>query len=71
MIAVARSKSKQLTEAIARGQARQAGALHFAPFDLGEIDEIPELVAKLRKEFGPLYGLVNNAAHRHRRRARR
>ena len=32
------------------------------PFDLGEIDEIPGLVKGLRKEFGPIYGLVNNAA---------
>ena len=31
-------------------------------FDLGEIDKIPELVRTLRKEFGPLFGLVNNAA---------
>ena len=32
------------------------------PFDLGDIDDIPDLVRKLRKEFGPIYGLVNNAA---------
>ena len=32
------------------------------PFDLGEIDKIPELVRDLREKFGPLFGLVNNAA---------
>ena len=32
------------------------------PFDLGKIDDIPELVRGLRKQFGPLYGLINNAA---------
>jgi len=32
------------------------------PFDLGKIDDIPDLVRRLRKQFGPLYGLVNNAA---------
>ena len=32
------------------------------PFDLGEIEKIPNFVRGLRKEFGPLYGLVNNAA---------
>ena len=45
------------------------GALHFVPFDLGKIDEIPDLVRGLRKEFGPLFGLVNNAALGHARRA--
>ena len=31
------------------------------PFDLAKIEEISQLVKKLRKEFGPIYGLVNNA----------
>jgi 3-oxoacyl-[acyl-carrier protein] reductase len=35
------------------------------PFDLGKIDEIPNLVKALRKDFGPLFGLVNNAAVGH------
>lgn len=62
VIAVARGKSKQMTEAIAETERGNHAALHFAPFDLGKIDEIAELVRRLRKEFGPLYGLVNNAA---------
>jgi 3-oxoacyl-[acyl-carrier protein] reductase len=65
VIAVARSKNKQITEAIAEAKRGNHGPLHFAPFDLGKIDEIPDLVKKLRKEFGPLYGLVNNAAVGH------
>jgi 3-oxoacyl-[acyl-carrier protein] reductase len=65
VIAVARQKSKQVTEAIAEAERGHHAALHFAPFDLGEIDKIPGLVRKLRKEFGPLYGLVNNAAVGH------
>ena len=40
---------------------RSLGSLHFVPFDLAEIEGIPDLVKKLRKEFGPIYGLVNNA----------
>src|SRR5207253_2554059 len=36
--------------------------LHFVPFDLAEIDDIPTLVKTVRQDFGPLYGLVNNAA---------
>jgi 3-oxoacyl-[acyl-carrier protein] reductase len=62
VIALARQKNKQVTEAIAEAKHGDGGALHFAAFDLGKIDDIPEFVRKLRKEFGPLYGLVNNAA---------
>ena len=63
VIAVARQKNKETAEAIAQiGSGEGPGALHFAPFDLGKIDEIPALLRGLRKEFGPLFGLVNNAA---------
>jgi 3-oxoacyl-[acyl-carrier protein] reductase len=37
------------------------GAIEFVPFDLAGIDQIPGFVSKLHKEFGPIYGLVNNA----------
>jgi 3-oxoacyl-[acyl-carrier protein] reductase len=62
VIALARHKSKAVTAAMSLADRAGAGALHFVPFDLGKIDKIPELVRSLRKEFGPLYGLVNNAA---------
>jgi 3-oxoacyl-[acyl-carrier protein] reductase len=63
VIAVARQKSKEATDAIAQIESGQGpGSLHFTPFDLGKIDEIPALLRGLRKEFGPLFGLVNNAA---------
>ena len=65
VIAVARGRSKQVTEAIANAERSNHAPLHFAQFDLGEIDEIPDLVKKLRREVGPLYGLVNNAAVGH------
>jgi 3-oxoacyl-[acyl-carrier protein] reductase len=65
VIAVARSGSKPLTEAIAETVRGARGSLHFAPCDLGKIDTIPDLIKNLRKEFGPLYGLVNNAAVGH------
>jgi 3-oxoacyl-[acyl-carrier protein] reductase len=61
-ITVARSKSKEVTAAIEQAERGGKGALHFVPFDLGKIDDIPTLVRNLRKEFGSLYGLVNNAA---------
>jgi 3-oxoacyl-[acyl-carrier protein] reductase len=62
VIAVARRKNKELTAALAQAERAGKGALHFVPFDLGEINKIPGLVRGLRKDFGPLFGLVNNAA---------
>lgn len=58
VIAVARKETDQLKAAI---EEAQRGALHFIPFDLGEIEGIADLVKTLRKDFGPIYGLVNNA----------
>jgi 3-oxoacyl-[acyl-carrier protein] reductase len=65
VIAVARHKNKNVTAAIAQAERANKGTLHFVPFDLGKVDEIPGLVRALRKEFGPLFGLVNNAALGH------
>jgi 3-oxoacyl-[acyl-carrier protein] reductase len=65
VIAVARKKSKDVTAAIAQADRAGQGALHFLPIDLGKIDDIPDFVRGLRKQFGPLFGLVNNAALGH------
>ncbi len=65
VIAVARQKNKEVAAASAQAERAGQGALHFVPFDLGRIEEIPDLVRRLRKEFGPLSGLVNNAALGH------
>ena len=65
VIALARQKTKPVTDAIAEAKRAKHGALHFVSFDLSEIDEIPGLVKGLRKDFGPLFGLVNNAAVGH------
>jgi 3-oxoacyl-[acyl-carrier protein] reductase len=62
VIALARKKNKELTAALAQAERAGEGALHFVPFDLGDVEAIPGLVRDLRKEFGPLSGLVNNAA---------
>src|SRR5580704_2251414 len=62
VIAVARKPTKELTAAIAEAKRGKRGSLHFVSFDLGKTDEIADLVRKLRKGFGPLFGLVNNAA---------
>ena len=58
VIAVARHPSDGLKQAIA---AAPEGAIRFEPFDLAEVDAIADLVRRLKREHGPLYGLVNNA----------
>ena len=65
VIAVARKQTKPLAEAIAQAKSSKQGPLHFVAFDLGKVDEIPDFVRGLRQEFGPLFGLVNNAAVGH------
>ena len=61
-LAVARHMNEQLAAAMEEAEQSRPGSLQFVPFDLPEVDDIPELVKKLHKEFGPIYGLVNNAA---------
>ena len=61
VFAIARQMNDQLTAAIEQA-GRTQGSLQFIAFDLGDIQGIPDLVKKLRREFGPIYGLVNNAA---------
>jgi 3-oxoacyl-[acyl-carrier protein] reductase len=62
VVAVARQMNDQLAAAMEQAAASGSGALHFVPFDLGETQDIPNFVKTLRKDFGPIYGLVNNAA---------
>ena len=59
-IAIARKESSEFTAALAEIEPRNAGSLRFVPFDLADIEGIADLVKSVRKEFGPIYGLVNN-----------
>jgi 3-oxoacyl-[acyl-carrier protein] reductase len=62
VLAVARrSASEGLRELEAASAASKQGEVQFHSFDLLETKRMGELLAKLRKEAGPLYGLVNNA----------
>jgi len=56
VIAIARKESTELTSAI-----QETPSIQFVPFDLAEIEAIADLVKKIRKDYGPIYGLVNNA----------
>ena len=61
-VAVARQMSDPLASTIEQAEASHPGSLDFLPFDLSDVQEIPNFVKKVRKDFGPIYGLVNNAA---------
>lgn len=61
VIAIARKQSNELAEAIAEAEREKTGALSFLAADLGDIPAIAGFVAQIRKEFGQVYGLVNNA----------
>ena len=60
VIAIARSQSAPLGGRDRCGEVR-SGAIRFRAFDLLQTHAIAALVSGLRREFGPLYGLVNNA----------
>jgi 3-oxoacyl-[acyl-carrier protein] reductase len=57
VIAVARKESEALAQAIAAAE----GKLHFFAADLSDIDALGDLFRAIKKAFGPIYGLVNNA----------
>jgi 3-oxoacyl-[acyl-carrier protein] reductase len=61
-IGIARKESESVRSAIQEVECGKAGSFHFVPFDLAQIDGISTFVRSLRKKFGPIYGLVNNAA---------
>jgi 3-oxoacyl-[acyl-carrier protein] reductase len=56
-IALARTEGPALTAAIEEAK----GAIVFVPFDLTNLDGIPEMVRELRASSGAIWGLVNNA----------
>jgi 3-oxoacyl-[acyl-carrier protein] reductase len=56
-IALARTEGPALTAAIEEAK----GAIVFVPFDLSNLEAIPEMVRDLRARSGAIWGLVNNA----------
>lgn len=62
VIAIARRESEQMREEIMRAGPEKTAALAFVPFDFADVDSIPDLVSRLKKQFGVPYGLINNAA---------
>ena len=60
VVAVARRNSEALSAA-AKRFASGPGALTFCPLDLADTAAFPGFVRDLRRQIGPIYGLVNNA----------
>jgi len=60
-IVIARKESEELIAAKAELELVHPDSLHFVPCDLAQLEDIPVLIKGIRKEFGPIYGLVNNA----------
>jgi 3-oxoacyl-[acyl-carrier protein] reductase len=61
VIAVARKPSEALTAAAAAAARAGTGAIQFRALDLLATSAIAGFVSAVRKEFGPPYGLINNA----------
>jgi 3-oxoacyl-[acyl-carrier protein] reductase len=61
IIALARGATDELTAASRAAADSGRGAIEFRACDLADLAQIAPLVRALRTDFGPLYGLVNNA----------
>jgi 3-oxoacyl-[acyl-carrier protein] reductase len=61
IIALARGSTEELMRASRAAAEGGRGAIEFRACDLSDLGQIRPLVKALRADFGPIYGLVNNA----------
>jgi 3-oxoacyl-[acyl-carrier protein] reductase len=61
VIALARGSTEDLMAASRAAADSGRGAIEFRACDLSDLGQIGPLVKALRADFGPIYGLVNNA----------
>jgi len=61
VIVVARQANQQFVSAIGEIERGGQASVHLRPCDLANTAEIPGLVRRIHREFGAIYGLVNNA----------
>jgi 3-oxoacyl-[acyl-carrier protein] reductase len=62
VIGLARQETEELRLSKRRCEENRTGEIQFVAFDLGETEKLRTLVQGLRTQYGPIYGLVNNAA---------
>jgi 3-oxoacyl-[acyl-carrier protein] reductase len=61
VVAIARGQTEELMTASRAAADGGPGAIEFRACDLSDLGLIAPLVKALRADFGPIYGLVNNA----------
>jgi 3-oxoacyl-[acyl-carrier protein] reductase len=61
IIAIARGSTEELVTASREAADGDRGAIEFRACDLSDLGQIGPLAKALRADFGPIYGLVNNA----------
>jgi len=61
VIALARRPTEELSNASRAAADAGRGAIEYRACDLADLSAISPLVRAVRSEFGPVYGLVNNA----------
>ena len=61
VIAVARQPTAEITDAARAAADAGIGAIDLRCFDLVQIEAMSGFVRSIRTDFGPIYGLVNNA----------
>jgi 3-oxoacyl-[acyl-carrier protein] reductase len=61
VVAIARRETEELRKAMAELDSKSRGRLVFESFDLSETRAIGALISRIRKEYGPIFALVNNA----------
>ena len=61
VVAIARKETDRLTSSMAQTASRGSGPIRFRAADLTDVAALSGVVKQLRSEFGPIYGLVNNA----------
>ena len=66
VIVIARKESAELNAAKAEVELVHPGSLHFVPSDLAELEGIPAMVKKLRKDFGAALWTCEQRRHEHR-----
>lgn len=60
-LAIARQTNDEFLAVQRDAERSKPGSVQFSPFDLTNIEHLASVAKKLREEFGPIYGLVNNA----------